>query len=181
MEKIIDSEMAFEEALAGKDIPQEIVNTLVLIDIDHISFDGLVHQGQLLVHKNVSGELQEIFKRLLVLKFPIEKIIPVVAYNWIDEASMADSNSSAFNYRTIYGTDRLSNHSYGLAVDINPKINPYYASDGKIFPEGSAYNPDAKGALVGGGSAVALFEKYGWEWGGKWNPPDWQHFQKIVK
>lgn len=31
---------------------------------------------------------------------------------------MAADNSSAFNYRTIAGTDRLSRHALGRAVDI---------------------------------------------------------------
>lgn len=36
-----------------------------------------------------------------------------------DNKSMSANNTSAFNYRVISGTKKLSNHSYGLAIDIN--------------------------------------------------------------
>lgn len=100
---------------------------------------------------------------------------------------MADNNSSAFNYRFVYGTNQVSNHSFGLAVDINPALNPYVAIDGKIFPSGAIYDPHRSGTLVEGDKVVSLFESKGWEWGGKGvavagsQLKDWQHFQKILK
>ncbi|MEK7558335.1 MAG: M15 family metallopeptidase [Patescibacteria group bacterium] len=175
---IIDSNMTLEEALAGKKIPEKIRENLVLTDISYFSFDGLVHRGQLVVHKQVENELKEIFDAIFKIKFIVEKAVPVSAYGWSDEDSMSANNTSAFNYRLIYGTDRLSNHSYGLAVDINPFINPYIASDGKVFPADASYNPDKPGALKENDKVVSLFTSRGWEWGGRWNPKDWQHFQK---
>ena len=77
---------------------------------------------------------------------------------------MADNNSSAFNYRLVYGTNHVSNHSFGLAIDINPRQNPYIAIDGKIFPEGAEYNIKMPGTLVAGDKVVSLFESKGWEW-----------------
>lgn len=168
--------MTLEQALAGKEIPAEIKSTLTLLNVLYVSFDGLIHEGQLVVHHKVSDELREIFGKLLTLGFPIEKVIPVANYGWDDDASMADNNSSAFNYRLIYGTNRLSNHSYGLAVDINPALNPYTRRDGTIAPPGATYNVSVPGTLTP--EIVALFKSYGWEWGGDWERKDWQHFQK---
>ena len=37
---------------------------------------------------------------------------------------MSDNNTSAFNFRTIAGTDIVSEHGMGLAVDVNPFYNP---------------------------------------------------------
>lgn len=172
--------MTLDKALEGIVIPQDIKNTLVLLDIDHVSINGLLQKGQLIVHHKVANELQNIFKELLKIQFPIEKMIPVSYYNWSDDASMADNNTSAFNYRFIYGTDRLSNHSYGLALDINPFLNPYHAPDGKVFPYKAKYNPDIAGTLKENEEVVMIFKMHGWEWGGAWEHKDWQHFQKIL-
>ncbi len=178
MGNIIDSAMTLEEALAGKEILPEIRNDLVLLDVAYISFDGQAHLGQLVVHRKARSELKEIFRKLFEIKFPIEKAVPIVAHNWIDEDSMAANNTSAFNHRPIYGTNRLSNHSYGLAIDINPVLNPYVAADGTVFPRGAAYDPARSGTLTAGGEAVKLFADYGWKWGGTWQKKDWQHFEK---
>jgi len=32
------------------------------------------------------------------------------------------NNTSGFNYRKITGTDKLSTHSFGRAIDINPVL-----------------------------------------------------------
>lgn len=178
--EIIDSSMTLEEALAGKDIPDNIRETLALLDIPHVSFDGTLRRGQLVAHREVADELSGIFAELLALRFPIQQMIPVSFYEWSDDASMADNNTSAFNYRFIYGTERLSNHSYGLALDINPALNPYFAADGKVFPQGAKYMTEIAGTLKADGEVVALFARYGWEWGGTWERKDWQHFQRRL-
>lgn len=109
--------MSLDEALAGKEIPAEIKNNLVLVGTQFVSFGGEALEGQLLVHTDVAGEVQQIFKKLLEMQFPIEQMIPVVAYEWDDDKSMAANNTSAFNYRVIAGTDRLSNHVAGNGAE----------------------------------------------------------------
>ena len=46
-------------------------------------------------------------------------------YDAQDGPSIRANNSSAFNFRFIAGTGVLSNHSRGMAVDINPLYTPY--------------------------------------------------------
>ena len=36
-----------------------------------------------------------------------------------DTASIEENNSSAFNYRVVPGTNHLSNHARGYAIDLN--------------------------------------------------------------
>lgn len=181
MEIIIDSSLSFDDAIAGTTAPQEIIDTLALIDVRYVSFDGLTHQGQLVVHKAAAPEAREAFEALHSLSFPILKAVPVVAYGWDDEASMADNNSSAFNYRTILETDRLSNHSFGLAIDINPLLNPYTSRSKKVYPEGAVYDPGEPGTFVPGSDAVRAFLSRGWYWGGSWESVvDWQHFERTA-
>ena len=53
----------------------------------------------------------------------------------------------------------LSMHAFGLAVDLNVQTN-LYGTDGQIDPR-----------------IVAVFEDWGFEWGGAWDPPDPMHFE----
>jgi hypothetical protein len=169
--------MTLAEALAGKDIPEKIKNDLALVAVQYVSFDRGVCTGELVVHKDLAGEVTEIFEMLLKLEFPIEKIEPIAAYGWDDDASMAANNSSAFNYRTIAGTDRLSYHSYGRAIDINPLQNPYIQHDGKVVPPGARYDLAQPGTVTP--AIASVFTSLGWHWGGDWREhTDWQHFEK---
>jgi peptidoglycan L-alanyl-D-glutamate endopeptidase CwlK len=176
----IDSQMNFEEAIAGLEIPKEIQANLVLVNVPYVGFDERLHQGQLVVHQAVANEVREIFKAISETRFPIKKVVPIVAYGWNDERSMQDNNSSAFNYRLIRGTDIPSNHSYGLAIDINPFLNPCVGRDGISTPIGGIYDPSRAGTLMLDSAPVKIFMSYGWDWGGTWERKDWQHFAKEI-
>ncbi|MDZ4227436.1 MAG: M15 family metallopeptidase [Patescibacteria group bacterium] len=169
--------MNLEEALAGKEIPDKIKKSITLVSVPYFSFGREVCEGQLEVHTEVAEEVRGIFTKLLEMRFPIAQIVPVAAFGWDDDASMAANNSSAFNYRVIFGTNRLSNHSFGRAIDINPVQNPYVQRGGAVVPPGAHYDPKKLGTVTP--EVAALFKSYGWEWGGNWvERKDWQHFEK---
>jgi peptidoglycan L-alanyl-D-glutamate endopeptidase CwlK len=180
IQPIIDSQMSFDESIADHVIPAEIKETLSLADVQYVSFDGLLHQGQLVIHNAVVEEVVEIFKEILATQFPIEKAIPIVAYDWDDERSMQDNNSSAFNYRLIRSTEIPSNHSYGLAIDLNTRLNPCVGRDGISTPIGATYDPSKPGTLTADSEAVRALISRGWDWGGNWPRKDWQHFAKTL-
>ncbi|KKR39103.1 MAG: hypothetical protein UU18_C0009G0036 [Parcubacteria group bacterium GW2011_GWB2_40_8] len=171
--------MTLAEALKGKEIPKKIKDSLEIIDVPYFSFGGENCIGQLVTHKNLTDETKDIFKKLFIAKFPIAKIIPICEYDWSDDKSMKDNNTSAFNYRKIYGTERLSSHSYGSAIDINPIQNPYIAKDGSIHPALSSYDHTTAGTITSDGIVVKIFKEAGWHWGGEWQTvKDYQHFEK---
>jgi hypothetical protein len=178
-EILIDSSMTLEEALAGVEIPEHIRESLVLVDIPYVSFDGRMHKGQLVVHKNVAEEVVEIFQKISATGFPIQHAIPIVTYHWDDEVSMSDNNTSAFNYRVIHCTDQVSNHSRGLAIDINPLFNPCNAIDGTIQPAAGVYDPSRAGTIRPDDEIVSIFTSRGWRWLGHRERKDWQHFDKA--
>lgn len=180
MEIIIDSNFAsLEEAIRGTRAPTELQQQLVLFEVLYFSFDQHVHQGQLVLHHELVRDVKDIFAELFELRFPIAQAVPIVAYGWNDEASMQDNNCSGFNYRVILGTDRLSNHSFGRALDINPLQNPYYARDGKVHPKKATYHTEVPGTLVWGEKALQAFLSRGFTWGGNWKTPvDYQHLEK---
>jgi len=183
---IIDSDFAsLREAVANSPvpIPRNIYRTLALITVFYVSYDGKIHQGQLVVHRNLKDEIQEIFRKLLFLRFPIEKVIPITKYGWDDGKSMADNNSSAFNYRVIERRpEDLSHHAYAWALDLNPRDNPFVDEEGIILPEGAVYDHLVPGTITSDGPVVQLFLERGWVWGGYWKSiKDYQHFQKPLK
>ena len=158
------------------------------VQVLYYGFDGETHMGELIVNREIAEDVLEIFQELYEAQYPIERMELVDNYGGDDEASMAANNTSAFNYRTISGTSRLSNHSYGKAIDLNPFYNPYvYTSkDGQIHcepAEAVEYEDRSKDfphKIDQEDLAWKLFTAHGFSWGGDWNTrKDYQHFEKI--
>lgn len=183
---IIDSNFAsLREATQNPPvpIPWKVYRTITLLTVYYLSFDGKVHQGQLVVHKKLKAEIKELFAMFLSLRFPIEKVVPVSVYGWDDDASMADNNSSAFNYRPIARANppRMSEHSFGWALDLNTRLNPFIDEQGTVLPSGATYDLSVPGTITPDGDIVRLFQERGWTWGGHWiSIKDYQHFEKKL-
>lgn len=177
---IIDSSMSFGDAIAGTDAPADVVGNLCLLEVCYFSFDGKLHQGQLVVHKKLRRDLLDIFTLIRNTGFKVARVIPMVKYGWSDDLSMADNNTSAFNYRFVAGTQRLSLHAAGQAVDINPFRNPVFYKDGVSAPPGASYDLTADGTLYGESPIVQAFQSKGWRWGGNFESVrDYHHFERV--
>lgn len=157
------------------------------LQVLHIGFDGEEHVGELIVNKAVAEDILDIFYTLYENHYPIERMELVDEYGGDDEKSMQANNTSAFNYRTVEGSDKLSNHSYGTAIDINPFYNPcvrtYADGSTKSFPEGSDIYADRSAdfphKIDKDDLCYQLFTEHGFRWGGNWNSlKDYQHFDK---
>ena len=178
-EAIKDCNFTFASAMRATNAPKEIKDKLTLVTVEYYSFDGKLHSGQLVVDKSVKKDIIAIFKLIKKHKFPIQKVIPIVQYDWSDSLSMADNNTSAFNFRYIKDTKRYSNHARGRAININPVQNPAVYASGEVAPAGTKYDTDAQGTLSAKDFIVREFKKRGWRWGGDFTSfKDWQHFDK---
>lgn len=159
---------------------------LSYLTVTYMGYDDKSHEGHLIVDKTLADEVLNIFKELYNINFPIEKMNLPCEYGGVDELSMEDNNTSAFNNRPIEGTNTVSNHALGRAIDINPLINPYikYSTDTVLPTIGRVYldrTSDNKGIITKDSECVKIFEKYGWTWGGNWNSlKDYQHFEKDL-
>ena len=165
---------------------------LSYLTISHYDYNGRIVKGHMVVSVEIADEVLDIFEELLEIKFPIEKMELVDYYtqyidetfNNLDRASMSQNNTSAFYYRVVNGTNTISNHAYGRAIDINPKINPYYVPATGYVSPANAYqyasrNQDLPGIIRHGDPIYEIFISRGWEWGGDWSgEKDYQHFQK---
>jgi hypothetical protein len=73
-------------------------------------------------------------------------------------------SSGGFNYRNIRGGNKLSQHAFGTAIDINADSNP-------MLRPGAAVVTDLPA------NTAELAKKWGLEWGGTWSRPDAMHFE----
>ncbi|MBO4865884.1 MAG: M15 family metallopeptidase [Ruminococcus sp.] len=158
------------------------MDDLSYLNIRYLDFSHNIAEGEMIVHKSLAKEVLEIFEMLFEAEYEIEKIRLCDEYDGDDERSMADNNSSAFNFRNVAGTQELSLHALGRAIDINPLYNPYIVGE-KISPANSAEFAD-RGAdfphkINHHDLAFKVFASKGWQWGGDWtNSKDYQHFYK---
>ena len=171
----------------NEDIALEDLRYLKIL---HIGFDGEEHTGELIVNQAIADDILEIMQELYQNQYPIERMVLVDEYGGDDELSMQANNTSCFNYRKVEGSDNLSKHSYGLAIDINPFYNPCVRSyaDGstKSFPEGSDEyadrSKDFSYKIDKDDLCYKLFMEHGFRWGGTWNSlKDYQHFDKQIR
>lgn len=65
----------------------------------------------------------------------------------------------AYCWRAQRGSDKLSMHAYGAALDFNAKTNQL-GTKGDMDP-----------------GVIEVFSSLGWTWGGRWRRPDPMHFQ----
>lgn len=159
------------------------ISDLVYLRLSHHGYDGAVHDGELVVHKELAQDVLSIFKALFDLRFPVEKMKVIDDYQGDDDASMADNNTSGFNCRFVAAKPGVfSKHSEGRAIDINPRTNPMIVKDAVFPPAGSAFidrNKNAPGLLRTRDRVVREFTRRGWVWGGAWTSMrDYQHFEK---
>jgi hypothetical protein len=154
--------------------------------ISYWGFDDQPHTGTMIVNASVVGPVLEVFGRLYAERFPIRRMQPVDVFGGSDPASMAADNTSAFNCRdaVVAGPPRWSAHAYGEAIDVNTVENPYVESNGANVqpPAGTAFldrSDHRAGMAFYGGELVAAFAAVGWQWGGRWSDPDYQHFSST--
>jgi D-alanyl-D-alanine carboxypeptidase len=77
--------------------------------------------------------------------------------------------AGTYNCRAVADTGAPSPHSYGIAIDLNTAVSDYWfwrPHDGPI-----AYRNRMPEEIV------AIFEKHGFIWGGKWYHYDTMHFE----
>lgn len=159
---------------------------LAYVTVPYWGFDHQPHRGALIVNNKIAHEIVDIFQEMYAAKFLIEKVRPIYFYGGDDNRSMADNNTSAFNCRLMAdSSQRLSLHSYGVAIDVNPLINPYVRQNRVLPPHGKNYlnrNKNAPGMINRNSVIYQAFMRHGWSWGGNWRyTKDYAHFEKNIK
>jgi len=80
-------------------------------------------------------------------------------------------SAGTYNCRPIAGTNRVSAHGYGIAIDLSTKESDYWlwagAKPGGVIPYRNKLPMEI----------VSIFEQNGFIWGGKWYHYDTMHFE----
>lgn len=176
--------------MQGRSYPQECGiarSELRYLELSHYDFNGEEHIGQMVCNRQIADDLLYIFRKLYEAEYPIARMRLIDDYDASDQRSMADNNTSCFCYRRIAGSETLSKHSRGMAVDVNPLYNPcLYVRSGRVLPpEGKPYahnrskRKDIPGMIDASDLCCRLFLSRGFRWGGSWRSlKDYQHFEK---
>lgn len=156
------------------------------IDLNYWDYQGRVQRGTLIGSSWVVADYINVFRAALRGDFAIKKLVPADAYRGVDERAMAAGATSAFNCRHVTGNPyRMSQHSWGDAIDINPFENPY-VTNSRVYPAAAArryyhnrseHRRDPGVITAGSVIASALFDR-GWLWGARWSNPDYQHWSR---
>ncbi len=159
-------------------------SSLRQIQMNYWDYNGRLQRGTLIGAASVTQDYIAIFRRAFDSGFQIKKMYPADRYGGVDERAMRAGNTSAFSCRHVTGNPyRMSQHSYGNAIDINTFENPYVTSS-QVYPPTSAvpyyyrreFNLRDPGVITPGSSIAQELWRQGWSWGARWSPPDYQHW-----
>lgn len=180
--------VSFPQTDENDEAPAITYDELCYVHILHYNFDREAVEGELICNKAIAQDLVEIFYELYRNEYQLEKVRLIDEYDGDDTASMEDNNTSCFNYRNVEGSNSLSKHALGRAIDINPLYNPYitYGADGseQVSPDNAQDYADRSKSfpykIDEDDLCYKLFTQHGFIWGGNWNSSkDYQHFQKT--
>ena len=156
------------------------------VRILYVDFEGNTQEGELMVNYQVADDTLHIFHELFTAGYQLcsVRLVDDFGEPGDDNVSMAADNTSAFNYRRVSGSKKLSWHSYGCAIDINPLENPYINGKKVSPPAGRDFTnrKNKRSHMIDHKDlAYKVFRSYGWKWGGDFSgDKDYQHFYKEL-
>jgi peptidoglycan LD-endopeptidase CwlK len=157
--------------------------------IPHINFDPGRIRNEAFFKMMYGNSLKEVNENLVTIMWlpnTVNKHLQVTRINGVDIKLIAISEEldniphlnkylnnpgGSFYWRNISGTQRLSMHSFGIAIDINVNHSNYWMWSGQQNADSIPYVNRVPLEIV------AIFEKYGFIWGGKWYHYDTMHFE----
>ncbi|MDP3301454.1 MAG: M15 family metallopeptidase [Sulfuricurvum sp.] len=142
----------FFQALYGKD-KKEIEQNLATIEWPTL-------KGNIKLRVN---RMQGVDQKLFMVGQEIAKL-PKAQRIWAEGAA-------TYEYRVIKDTDRLSMHSFGIAIDLAPAKTQYWKAEAAAETAKIGYKNTMPLSIV------RIFEKHGFIWGGRWYHYDTMHFE----
>ena len=179
---------SFEELLDYGDLEDQMAQDYVPgadYEIPAKNFDpGRIRSEEFFL-KMYGGSASEVQSKMVTIPWmpnSINSSVSITSVNGVDEQLMKVSEeldnlpedlkkyvtktAGTFNWRVIAGTNRLSMHSFAIAIDINTDYSNYWR-----WEKNTTYKNQIPMEIV------EIFEKYGFIWGGKWYHYDTMHFE----
>lgn len=152
------------------------------ITMTYRSYPGEVRTGELIVAVKHAATVVDIFRQAFDAGFRINRMDNPNVWEGDDEQMSAADNTSAFNCRHVTGNSaKLSPHSYGTAIDVNTRRNPYRAADDVWCPPNGARWIDRslgdQGMIRSSSTITEAVVAARGTWGGRWPYPNYQHFE----
>ncbi len=152
--------------------------------IPYLDFSKHPQMGEMIAAQTVAEDVLSAFTEIYCSQnFMIDKMRLIYQYEGSDPRSMNANNTSGFNCRFTSSGKRLSEHSFGKAIDINPVQNPYVSKGTTSPTAGHPYNTKderiqpRQGMIRKGDVVTRAFARINWKWGGDWHySKDYQHF-----
>jgi hypothetical protein len=158
------------------------------ITINRFDYRHNIRRGSVVVAAGQVSDVSQVLRAAFMKRFPIRMMKPTDYFykggkrtpQQSDVAAMKANNTSAFNCRPVTGNPyRVSQHSYGNAIDINTVTNPYVTGS-RVYPSWARKYLNRKqyrtGMIMRGGVIATQMRHRGWLWGARWAHPDYQHF-----
>jgi hypothetical protein len=151
---------------------------LRLLTVSYRGFDGRSHTGRIVVNRRAAQPLARVFGHLYGLHFPIRRMSPLPLDGDVT-ASFSCRQAVPSPCTGGTGTGSWSMHAFGLAVDVNPRENPYVGCGQSRDPATRPFfdrSRHRRGMVTG--RAIQAFRSVGWGWGGSWvgTTKDYMHF-----
>ncbi len=166
------------------------LSDLRLLTVTQRGWSGRTRTGQLVVNKRAARPLARVFRQIYRLHFPIRHMRFADAYGPRRNLPRDGDVSGSFECREAVpspctggrGTGSWSMHAYGLAIDLNPRENPYVGCGQSRDPAARRYRDRSRhrpGMVTP--RVIAAFRSIGWGWGGSWtgNTKDYMHFSST--
>ncbi|WIM98466.1 M15 family metallopeptidase [Actinoplanes oblitus] len=141
--------------------------------VKYLDFDGVVRDGNLIVHHSIVPATQRAFGLLYAWHFPIVGMAPALSFP--DRTVL----TSGYECRNVAGTTKWSQHAYGLAIDVNPRQNPMIRGTYLDPPHSEPWIPRLpyRTGMIHDNGAELAFTTNGFAWGGRWHSlKDYMHF-----
>lgn len=130
-------------------------NYLVTVKVEILDKYGKPSTANITCHKSLASSIKS-------------------AYREMKENGFRAYDNGCWNWRKMTGSSAMSNHSFGVAVDINPSYNPYISgSYSRVWETAPSYFKIAA-------AIVEIWKKYGFYWGGDYKSiKDYMHFEYV--
>lgn len=128
---------------------------LTTIKVEILDRNGNPSTASLTCHKSLASSIQAAYKEMKAKGFR--------AYE-----------NGCYNWRKMTNSSAMSNHAFGVAIDINQSYNPY------VNGTSSSTWQNAPGCYKIQGDIVTIWKNYGFYWGGDYkNIKDYMHFEYV--
>nr|WP_232234562.1 M15 family metallopeptidase [Actinoplanes sp. N902-109] len=150
--------------------------------VTYIDFYGASHTGSIIVNQAIAAQTQRVFLTLYRMRFRIQGMSPMA----LNAPYLTDMGTvtAGYNCRTVAGSKTLSQHAYGMAIDINPVQNPMIRGPyiDPVDPSSFLARAPYRRGMVHAAGAVRAFTANGFYWGGRWRSlKDYMHFSPSNK